>query len=77
MGDLTHPAPGKTGGNNPPQGERRRKMNKQEILERMAGFAADSESLEYCDALCDAAEYLGWEPGEYQYKDILHAIRIS
>ena len=49
-------------------------MERDEVLDRLAGWLAAPQSLEFCDALCDAAEYLGWDEGEYSYEELREAV---
>lgn len=45
-------------------------MSKSDVLARLDGYALSPDSSEFCDALCDAAEFLGLPEGEYSYDDL-------
>ena len=52
-------------------------MKRDEVLEQLRGYAAAQDSPAFCDALCDAAEYLGLPEGEYAYDDLLTQVQDS
>jgi len=45
-------------------------MTKDEVIERLDGYGRSPDSSEYCDALCDAAEFLGLPEGEYDLDEL-------
>jgi hypothetical protein len=49
-------------------------LTRKEVL---ADLDSWNETGEPVDALCEAAEYLGWDEGEYQYEDLLRAVQAS
>jgi hypothetical protein len=45
-------------------------MTREQVLARLERWADSPDDPRYCDALCDAAEWLGLPNGEYQYEDL-------
>lgn len=52
-------------------------MSREDVLAQLAGYDRAPDSPEFCDALCDAAEYLGWTEGEYSYESLRDAVEAS
>jgi hypothetical protein len=49
-------------------------MEKSEVLRGIDEFEKNPNNPEFCDALCDAAEYLGWPEGEYSVEELREAV---
>ncbi len=52
-------------------------MTKQEVLEQLDGYDAAPNSSEFCDALCDAAEFLGLPEGEYDAEELREKVEAA
>jgi hypothetical protein len=48
-------------------------MTKQEVLQALRAWEKDPHG-PHCDALCDAAEYLGLPEGEYSFEYLAEAV---
>jgi hypothetical protein len=55
-------------------GHRHTREEYDEVLSQLEGWKRAPDSSEFCDALCDAAEFLGLPEGEYQYDDLVARI---
>lgn len=45
-------------------------MSKDDVLSRLDGYDSSPDSPEFCDALCDAAEFLGLDDAEYDIDEL-------